>query len=366
MQKIKDVIQYLESVAPPSYQEDYDNSGLLTGDASKEVTGVLVSLDTTEDIIREAVEKKCNLVISHHPIIFKGLKKLTGTNYVERTIIEAIRNDIAIYAIHTNLDNVAHGVNQKIAQKIGLNNTTILRPAVSGLSKIVTFVPAENTAGVISALGEIGAGIIGNYEECSFRVTGKGTFRPNEQADPHLGETEKLNEVEEERVEMIFPTHLTNAVISGLKEHHPYDEVAYYLTDLENQDPAIGAGMIGDLKKEMAMPEFLAHLKSVMELPLIRHTADTGKKISKVAVCGGAGGFLLRQAIQEQADIFVTSDIKYHEFFDAENVIVLADIGHYESEVFTKELIGELLTEKFTNFAVSLSETVTNPVNYFK
>ena len=365
MAKIKELINYLEQIAPPSYQESYDNAGLITGDAEAELSAVLISLDCTEEIIEEAKQKRANLVIAHHPIIFRPLKRITGQDYVQRTVIQAIKNDIAIYAIHTNLDNISQGVNEMICRKLELKNPKILLPKKDNLAKLVTFIPQENTLQVLEAIHRMGAGQIGEYNQCSFRVTGTGAFKPSEKANPHIGTSDLLENVTEDRVEVIFPRHLKNQVLNALKKAHPYEEVAYYHQEVQNTDPQTGAGMIGNLEKELDEQDFIDHLKDKMGLTCIRHTRFLGAKVKRVAVCGGAGSFLLSHAIQHQAQAFVSADFKYHEFFDAENKIVIADIGHYESEVFTKELIRGLLNKKFPNIALDLSERNTNPVNYY-
>lgn len=365
MAKVKDIVRHLESIAPSSLQESYDNASLITGSPATEVTGVLLTLDCIESVVDEAIERDCNLIVAHHPIVFRGLKQLNGKNYVERTVIKAIKNDIAIYAIHTNLDNVLHGVNRKISEKLGLENLRILAPKSHTLQKLVTFIPIKHTDEVMEALHEAGAGNIGNYSDCSFRVTGKGYFKPNEEADPTIGESGSLEEVEENRVEVIYPGYLKGAILNALKQAHPYEEVAYYITNLENSNQDIGSGMIGELPVEMTANEFLYYLKDRMELPAIRYTEKDKPKIKKVAVCGGAGSFLLGTAKSKGADAFVTADFKYHEFFDAEGKIMIADIGHYESEIFTKDLLHSFLTEKFPNIASYLSRVDTNPVKYF-
>jgi dinuclear metal center YbgI/SA1388 family protein len=361
---IKDVTDHLETFAPKAYQESYDNSGLLTGDPSDPVRGILVTLDCTEAVVQEAVDRHCNLIVAHHPIVFKGLKKLTGSNYVERTVILAIRNNIAIYAIHTNLDNVHQGVNRKIAEKIGLTDLRILAPKPDTLNKLVTFIPSENKDEVLAALHQAGAGQIGNYENCSFTMEGTGTFKPNDLAHPHIGKARQQESVRETRAEVIFPAFLKGKILSALKKAHPYEEVAYYLTALDNENQDVGSGMIGSLEKPLEPMEFLKRLKSSMDLRVVRHTRLVNKPIEKVAICGGAGSFLLPQAIQKGAQAFVSADFKYHEFFDAEDRIIIADIGHYESEVFTKELLQEVLTKKFPTFAINFSSTVTNPISY--
>ncbi len=361
---IKDIIKQLEVFAPTTYQEDYDNCGLITGSAKQEVTGVLISLDCIESVVEEAIRENCNLIIAHHPIIFKGLKKINGNNYIERTIIKAIKNDIAIYAIHTNLDNVAGGVNFKIAQKIGLENVKILVPKKQLLKKLITFIPSADKEKLLKALFEAGAGNIDNYSECSYQMDGIGSFKPNEKAKPVVGSQGKLETVNEKRIEVIFPIHLEVAILNALFSNHPYEVPAYDLLLLENKNPQIGSGAIGTLPIAMKEEAFLQHLKKSMNLSCIRHTAFLGKEIKKVALCGGSGSFLLKNALSANADAYISADFKYHEFFDAENKIVIADIGHYESEVFTKDLIYDFLIEKFSNIAVRLSKIDTNPISY--
>ncbi|WP_435354227.1 Nif3-like dinuclear metal center hexameric protein [Emticicia sp. SJ17W-69] len=362
---IKEISNYLEEFAPLAYQENYDNAGLIVGNASTEITGILVTLDSTEEVIDEAIAQGCNLVVAHHPIVFKGLKKLTGKNYVERTIIKAIKNDIAIYATHTNLDSVIGGVNFKIAQLLDLQQVKILSPKSQTLMKLIVFVPIDNTQMVVDALHEAGAGMIGNYTHVSFRGEGTGSFRPNELANPTIGTANVQEEVHENRVEVIFPAYLKNLVLAAMYRTHIYEEVAHDIVLLENQNQEVGSGAIGELAEAMDEKEFLQYLKQKMNVSVIRHTNLLGKPIKKIAVCGGAGGFLLNDALAQNADIFITSDYKYHEFFDADKRIIIADIGHYESEQFTKELLKDYICKKMLNFAVHLSVTPTNPINYY-
>ncbi len=363
--KIKELCNYLEEWAPSAYQESYDNSGLLVGGQNREITGVLVSLDCTEAIVEEAIAKGCNLIVSHHPIVFSGLKRLTGKNYVERTVIKAIENKIALFAIHTNLDNVPTGVNKKIADKLGLKDATILAPKSGNLTQLVTYVPEKNAEELRKALAEAGAGKLGNYSDCGFLSKGEGTFKALEGANPFVGEVNKLQREQEIRLEMVFPTYLTSKIEVILKQAHPYEEVAYSLIALENKNVYLGSGMVGSLETPMTLEDFLPFLKEEMEVGCVRYTKDTGKMIKKVALCGGSGSFLLKNAIGAEADIFITGDFKYHEFFDAENQIIIADIGHFESEHFTIELIVERIQEKFRNFALCKSTQNTNPINYF-
>ena len=363
--KIGEIINTLNAWAPPAYQENYDNARLIVGEANAQLTSVLITLDCTEAVVEEAIAIGANLIVAHHPIVFKGLKSLTGKNYVERTVIKAIKHDIAIFAIHTNLDNIHTGVNKKISDIIGLQNTRVLVSKKDTLTKLVTFVPEPNKDSVLDSLYKAGAGQVGNYNQCSFQITGTGTFKPNDQANPFIGNQNELQHQEEVRLELIFPTHLQGKILKALKKDHPYEEVAYYLTPLLNDNQEVGAGMIGDLCEALPVEQFLSHLKTAFNLKVIRHTSLNNQPIKRVALCGGAGSFLLSQAKSSGADIFITGDFKYHEFFDAENEIIIADIGHYESEVFTKDLIHDFLKEKFPNIALNLSKLNTNPINYF-
>jgi dinuclear metal center YbgI/SA1388 family protein len=361
---ISEIINYLESFAPPAFQESYDNAGLIIGDPETIITSVLITLDVTEAVIDEAIEAGCEFIIAHHPILFKGLKKLNGNSFVERSVIKAIKNDIAIYAAHTNLDSVLGGVNSKICEKIGLTNATILAPSKDQLLKLVTFIPEDHLDNVRDALFAAGAGEIGKYDQCSFGASGFGTFRGGEEANPYVGEKGKLHFEKEIRFETILLKHAKNKVINALLKSHPYEEVAYDLYPLENKLSEVGAGMIGELAGAENEIDFLSRLLDIFGCKTIRHTYLLGKPVKKVAICGGSGSFLLSSAIAAGADIFITADMKYHDFFDAEEKIIIADIGHYESEQFTKELFYEILIKKFPNFALRLSEVKTNPVLY--
>lgn len=365
VQTIFDITSFLETIAPPSLQESYDNAGLITGQGNWECTGTICCLDAIEAVVDEAIKKKCNLIVAHHPIIFSGLKKINGKNYVERTIIKAIKNDIAIYAIHTNFDNVLEGVNGMIAKKLGLQNTAILSTKTNQLKKLFFFVPAQNAEKVMNALFDSGGGQIGNYSECSFSVNGKGTFKPNEQANPFSGEIGKREEAEELKIEVLFPAWLEGKMVSTLKANHPYEEVAYEVISIDNSHQHVGSGITGELAEPMDEKDFLHKLKDIFGLKMLKHTALTGKKLKKISVCGGAGSFLLKNAMISKSNVYITGDIKYHEFFDADNRILLVDIGHYESEQFTVDLLAELLEQKFPNFAVLKTGVNTNPVHYF-
>lgn len=363
--QIADIISFLESQAHPSLQEHYDNAGLITGNAGWECSGIICSLDATEDVVKEAINKKCNLIVAHHPIIFGGLKKINGKNYVEKTIITAIKNDIAIYAIHTNLDNVVTGVNGRIAQLLGLKNVTVLSPKENSLKKLFTFAPMVNAEEVRNAIFAAGGGHIGNYSECSFNAEGTGTFKAGEGADPHVGEIGKQHQEKEIKIEVIFPSFLESKIVAAMKAAHPYEEVAYDVVPLSNTYNSIGSGVVGELPNAEAEKAFLSRVKEIFGVPVIRHTNFLNKPVKKVAVCGGAGSFLISKALASGAGVYITADMKYHEFFDANDRMLIADIGHYESEQFTIDLLREILEEKFPTFAVLKTEVKTNPVNYF-
>lgn len=363
--KIQDITSFLESVAPPVLQESYDNAGLLTGNAGWDCTGVITTLDATEEVVLEAIEKKANLIVAHHPIIFGGLRKITGKNYVEKTVITAIKNDIAIYAIHTNLDNVLHGVNAAIADKLGLINRAILQPKNNTLRKLFTFVPVEHAEKVRSAIFAAGAGHISNYSECSFNTKGEGTFKPGDGTNPFSGKIGERHTEEELKLEMIFPAWLENKILTAMMAAHPYEEVAYDIISLENYNQQVGSGLVGDLPKPVDEVVFLSLLKEKFNHSVVRHTPLRGKPVKKVALCGGAGSFLTGAAIAAGADFYISSDIKYHEFFDANGRLVIADIGHFESEQFTIDLLFDILRQKFPTFAVLKTGVKTNPVRYF-
>ena len=362
--KLAEITNYLESIAPLNYQEDYDNSGLIVGDPNMDVQAALVALDCIEAIVDEAIFTGCNLIITHHPIIFKGLKKLNGKNYIERVVLKAIKNHIALYAIHTNLDSVHTGVNARICERLGLSGTKVLSPKVGLLKKLVTYCPNAQAEQLRSALFCAGGGSIGNYSECSFNADGFGTFKGNEDSDPYVGEKGVRHQEAETRIEMVYPAQTERKILVALFENHPYEEVAYDIYKLENKHEQVGSGMLGWLEYDMDAYDFLHLVKDRMHAKVVRHTALTGKRIKKVAVCGGSGSFLLKEAIAAGADAFITADFKYHEFFDAEEKIIIADIGHFETEQFTSNLLVEIIQKKFTNFAIRLTEQNTNPINY--
>ncbi|MFL5741523.1 MAG: Nif3-like dinuclear metal center hexameric protein [Flavisolibacter sp.] len=364
--KVLDLISVLEKFAAPELQEDYDNAGLITGSRNLDCTGVICCLDVNLEVLQEALANRCNLVIAHHPIIFRGLKKINGKNYVEQIIMEAIKKDIAIYAVHTNLDNILLGVNGMIAKKLGLLDPTILQPKNKMLRRLITFGPTEQAEKIRKAVFDAGAGQIGKYSECSFNSEGTGTFKAEEGADPYVGEIGERHYEKETKIEIVYPFFLEEQVVAALIKNHPYEEVAYDIFTMDNVHFGIGSGVVGQLEAPMEEKEFLKFLAETFKAQGIRHSPLRGKMIKKVAVCGGAGSFLIPRAMQLGADIYITADVKYHEFFEAQGRIVIADIGHYESEQFTIDLLHDILLEKFPKFAVLKTKVNTNPVQYFK
>lgn len=363
--KLAEITNFLETIAPLNYQEDYDNSGLIVGNDEDEVHAALVALDCTEQIVDEAIAKNCDLIITHHPIVFKGLKKFNGKTYVERVVQKAIKNNIALYAIHTNLDHVEAGVSGEICKRLGIESAKILAPKSGLLKKLVTFCPIAKAEELRNALFSAGAGNISNYSECSFNTEGIGTFKAGNGTNPYVGLQGSQHQETEIRIETIFKVQDERKIVLALLESHPYEEVAYDLYSLTNKLENIGAGMVGWLPEVMDGEDFLRHVKEKMNTKVIRHTSVLPKKIKKVAVCGGSGSFLLKEAIAAGADAFITGDFKYHEFFDAEDKLMICDIGHYESEQFTSNLLIDNIQEKFPNFAIRLTEHNTNPINYF-
>lgn len=363
--KIRDIISVLEEKAPPALQEDYDNAGLITGNPHWDCSGVMVSLDATESVIREAKERGCNLLVSHHPIVFRGLKKITGRTYVEQALIYAIKHDIALYAIHTNLDNVSDGVSGWMANKLDLQDQKVLVPKKGLLEKLELYVPHAEKGRLLDALFAAGAGHIGEYSECSFSTTGEGSFKAGDAANPFVGERGQRHLEPETKLELVYPSWLSGKVLQAMRQAHPYEEIAYQRVALNNTLQTAGSGIIGNLPNKMNISDFLSLLKQKFNVPVIRHSGCEKDQVSRVALCGGSGSFLTGTALSAGADAYVTADIKYHEFFDAEGKMLLADIGHFESEQFTIDLLHDILREKFPTFAVLKTAVQTNPVRYF-
>jgi len=361
---IKNITNYLEEFAPLSLQDSYDNSGLLIGSPSNKVTKILITLDVTEAVINEAVNKKCELIIAHHPIIFKGIKKLTNSNLTEKLVVMAIKSDIAIYAIHTNLDSVIGGVNSILADKLGIKNTRILSPKGGGFSKIICFCPIEHTDNVKNAMFNAGAGNIGNYDSCSYISVGIGTFKPLTGSNPYVGKENKLHHENENRIEVIIPEYHLKKAILAMKNAHPYEEPAYDIYTLDNTNTMVGSGLIGELENATPIEEYLTTVKQILGTKYIKHNKLIDRPVKKIAICGGSGSFLIDNAAQNKADLYITADIKYHEFFEHTGNMTIADAGHYETENPVKELIYALLKKKFPNFALQISEESANPISF--
>jgi len=362
--KLKEMCSYLDSEVPLSYQESYDNSGLQIGKADSEITSAIISLDVTEEVIDEAIRSCCNLVVSHHPLIFGVIKKISDASTTGRIIIKCIKHDIAVYSAHTNLDIFQNGVSRKMAEKLELKNIKVLSPLGHKLLKLVTYIPVSHLDSVRAALFEAGAGVIGNYDQCGFVTAGTGSFRGNDSTNPFAGKKGERHFEDEYRFETILFSHLKEKVIRALLATHPYEEVAYDLYELENEFYGAGLGCTGEFSEPFEERELLKMISTVFDINGIRFSKLTGKKISKVALCGGSGVSLLPMAIASGADVFITADIKYHNFFDADKKILLVDAGHFETEKFSSEILKDLIMKKFPKFAVRFSETNTNPINY--
>lgn len=362
--RISQIIGILEEFAPLPLQESFDNAGLQVGDASQKVRGILLCLDVTEEVVDEALELGCNLIVSHHPLIFKPLRTLTGKTYIERCVIKACQHDIAIYSAHTNLDNANQGVNFRLAEKIGLQNIKVLQPKENSLLKLVTFVPNEHADAVRNALFNAGAGHIGNYDSCSYNLEGEGTFRALKEANPFVGEIDELHKENEVRIEVIIPSYKKSSLTRALLTVHPYEEPAYDFYPLANSWMQVGSGVVGELPTEEDEESFLQRIKTIFQLKSLKHSPFTGKMIREVALCGGSGAFLIKDAIAYGADVFLTGEAKYNDYYDVEDRILLAVLGHYESEVCTKEIFYDVITKKMPNFAIHFSNVNTNPVNY--
>jgi len=362
--KVKDICSYLDKAVPVSFQESYDNSGLQVGDPEARITSALVSLDITEAVVDEAVSGGYGLIITHHPLIFSPLRKITGKTFIERIVIKAVKNNIAVYSSHTNLDVLRTGVSRKMAEKLNLQNIRVLSPLKHKLLKLVTYIPENHLDKVSEAVFEAGAGVIGNYDKCSFSSTGYGSFRGEDGTNPFVGEKGRMHLEKEIRFETILLSHLKDQVIKALISAHPYEEVAFDIYALENEYYREGLGCIGTLQEAISGKSFLRLLSGIFNAKRIRYSQLTGGKIRTVALCGGAGISLLNESVTSGADALVTSDFKYHDFFNAENRILLVDIGHFESEKFSSEILYDLIIKKFPKFAVRFSEVNTNPINY--
>lgn len=361
---IKEITGYLERLAPLSLQESYDNSGLIIGSQDTVVEKVLITLDVTEDVIDEAIKENCGMIIAHHPVIFKGLKKISGSNLTEKLVIQAIKYNIAIYAIHTNLDNIIGGVNSILAEKLGIKHAHILSPKKGGLNKVICFCPTNNVEDVQTAIFNAGAGHIGNYDSCSFFGKGTGTFKALEGSTPYVGKANQLHKEEEYRIESIVPTHRLSAVIQAIIKAHPYEEPAYDIYTLNNNNPTVGSGLIGEIDSSSSITDYLEFVKQQLGTKYIKHNTLINRPVKRVAICGGSGSFLIDAAARNKADLFITGDIKYHDFFEHSGNMTIADAGHFETEQPVKELLYSLLKKKFPTFALQISKKSANPISF--
>ncbi len=362
---VREITSCLEQWAPLAYAEDFDNVGLLVGDLDQKIERALITHDAIETVIDEAIKEKCKLIICFHPIIFQGLKRITTSTYVERAVAKAIKNDIAIYALHTALDVQLYGVNKGLADALQLSNRKVLIPSKGSLIKLNTYVPHAHLKTVQEALFSAGAGALGNYSECSFSSEGTGSFMPLEGSSAYVGKKGNRHAEPETQLQVVLPKHYKNKVISALQLFHPYETVAYELSVLENTRTDLGMGCMGQLPNPIEEQDFFKDLKNILNTPMLRHSGFMGKKIERVALLGGSGSFAINAAKHQNADVFITADLKYHDFFKSENKVLLIDVGHYESEQFTKKIIMEFLSKNFPNFAFISSKTDTNPVHYF-
>ena len=364
MVRIKDIANALEMFAPLPLQDGFDNAGLQIGLTEAEVAGVLLCLDVTEAVVDEAVASGCNLIVSHHPLIFSPLKRITGANYIERCVIKALANGIAIYSAHTNIDNAPGGVNYRIAEKLGLQNVRILVPKEDALLKLAVYVPFSAADAVRNALFAAGCGNIGNYDSCSYNVDGFGTFKANEGCNPFCGEVGELHREQEVRIETVFPAYLKNKVIAALIKAHPYEEPAFDIYQLKNGWGSVGSGVIGELPAECDEVELLQGVKEKFKVGSVRHTPLLGKKVKRVALCGGAGGSFAGAAMAAGADVYITGEARYHDLFNYTGKMLMAVIGHYESEQYTMDIFREIIEKACPGVKVQTTTVNTNPVNY--
>lgn len=362
--RIKELLSVIEELAPLGLQEGFDNSGIQVGDANVEATGVLFCIDVTEDVVDEAITLGCNIIIAHHPLLFKSLKSITGKSYIERCVVKAIKNDILIYAAHTNLDNAQYGINHYLGKLLNLQNQRILAPQKDKLVKLATYVPHSHSEQVRMALFNAGAGSIGDYDQCSYNINGQGTFRAGETSHPFTGTIGKLHLEPEIKIEVVLPSIKTKDIVRALLAIHPYEVPAYDIYNLNNEWEQAGSGIVGTLPEEMDEENFLYYLKDVLDLQSVQFSKLRNKPIRDVAIAGGSGSFLIPQAIAYDADIFITGEVKYNDFYDVEDKLLLAVVGHYESEIFTKNVMFDYLSEKYPTFAIYMAGTDKNPVKY--
>lgn len=362
--KISEITGAIEKYAPLWLQEEWDNAGLQVGDTDREATGAVLCVDATEAIVDEAIDRGVNLVISHHPLLFRGLKRITGRTATERIVAKALKHDIAIYSAHTNMDSAPGGVSWATGRRAGLTAMRTLVPQQGRLMKLAVFVPSAYSNAVSEALWNAGAGRMGNYDRCAYMTDGRGTYRPLPGADPAIGTVGQSHTEAETRIEVVFPTAISGRVVQAMLKAHPYEEPAFDLIPLANDITSAGLGVIGSLKTPMPASEYIAWVKQALGIGAIPYAGDARRMVHRVALCGGAGAEFIGNAIAAGADLYMCGDLKYHDFTTHADSIVLADIGHYESEQCTKEIFYDIIQKNFPNFATYYAEEDKNPISY--
>jgi dinuclear metal center YbgI/SA1388 family protein len=364
MARVSEIMHAVEAWAPPQVAWEKDNVGLQTGDPAQDVNGVLIALELTQEILNDAVQQNCNLIVTHHPFIFHPIRNITADTPDGSLLLNLIRSGINLYAAHTNLDFSRDGVSFALAHKLGLSDLRFLHREASGMRKIAVFVPPDYVENVTGAMAAAGAGLLGDYEYCSFRLRGTGTYKPLDGAQPFAGSVGTLEQAEEIRIEMVVPAWRLSPVVKAMISAHPYDEVAYDVFTSEALNPNFGAGVFGHYPTPLGVQEFLSRIKSVLNTPTIRYTIGNSDTVRTVAVCGGSGSDLLRSALLSGADAFVTADIKYHTFHEARGNILFVDAGHYETEIGILDSIEKYLSDKFPRTRISVTKVNTNPIQY--
>lgn len=362
---LKTLLAGLEQWVPFVWQENYDNAGLILGDPNQQIRKALVCFDVTPEVVDEAVRNEADLILSHHPAIFKGIKRINPASRLGYMLKQSLCHDIAWCALHTNLDNTLSGVNSWLCEHLGLQEVRPLVPLQGIYGKLQVYVPEAYAEKLRQALAEAGCGAGTKYDTCSYTSRGEGRFRAGSQAHPFTGRIGELHCEAECKIECLYPLHKTRQVLDVLRTNHPYEEPAFDLLPLQNEAVEQGAGAIGILPETMQERELLDKLKELTGVHCIRHSGFQGRRIKKIALCGGSGGSFIANACGQKADVYITGDLKYHDFTDTEPGTWLVDIGHFESEKFAMELIFRFIRKNFPNFAVSISEQAKNPVSFY-
>ncbi len=366
--RVRDIQEIMEAWAPREIAWEDDNVGLQIGNSDKKVQRVLVVLEISFELLAEAKRKKVDLIITHHPLLFQPLKSITESTNSGRFVRQIIQSEIAVYSAHTNLDFTRGGVSFVLAERLGLTGVDFLHRTSGGMKKVSVFVPPDHVEAVAEQMASAGAGVIGNYEKCSYRTLGTGTFQAQKGATPSLGSVGQFETIPEVRLEMLVPNWRLPAVIKGMFDTHPYEEVAYDVYPLDNEPRDFGAGAVGDLEAPVRLLEFIDRVKDILKAHQVRFTGDSASRVKRIAVCGGSGGSLLPAALKAKADAFVTADVKYHTFQEARKKIALVDAGHYETERPILDVVAERLRraikERGDEVKVLVASTLTSPIFY--